>query len=95
MRNNRRHILALASKHEELKADLAFFDTTIRSNLIYGYVYSDNPMFLSGDSYDITHYVAANLIWNPYPDVTFCYEYLWGDRENKEGADGEALYWSI
>jgi hypothetical protein len=92
MRNNRRHILALASKHEELKADLAFFDTTIRSNLIYGYVYSDNPMFLSGDSYDITHYVAANLIWNPYPDVTFCYEYLWGDRENKEGAGGEALY---
>jgi hypothetical protein len=71
---------------------LPLFDATTRSNLVYGYVYSDNPGFLSGDSYDNTHYVAANLIWNPYTDVTFGFEYLWGGRENRDGADGGALY---
>jgi hypothetical protein len=67
---------------------LPLFDATTRSNLVYGYVYSDNPGFLSGDSYDNTRYVAANLIWNPYEMLTFGLEYLWGRRENKDGADG-------
>ncbi len=31
---------------------------------------------------------AANIIWNPYEMTTFGLEYLWGRRENKDGADG-------
>jgi hypothetical protein len=59
-----------------------------RSNLIYGYVNSDNPGFVSGDTFDNTNYIAADLIWTPYKPVTLGVEYLWGRRENKDGASG-------
>ncbi len=57
---------------------MPLFDATIRSNLIYGYVDADNPGFLSGDTYDNTHYIVADLIWNPYKTVTLGVEYLRG-----------------
>ena len=59
-----------------------------RSNLVYGFAYADNPGFADGDLLDNTWYGAANIIWNPYEMVTFGLEYLWGRRENKDGADG-------
>ncbi len=67
-----------------------FWSDRFRSNLVYGYVNSDNPEFVSGDTYDNTNYVAANLIWNPYKSVNLGVEYLWGRRENKDGASGTA-----
>jgi len=65
-----------------------FWSERWRSNLVYGYVNSDNPDFLSGDTYDNTNYVAADLIWTPYKLVDLGVEYLWGRRENKDGASG-------
>jgi len=65
-----------------------FWSDRWRSNLVYGYVNSDNPGFVSGDTFDNTNYVAADLIWNPYKKVTLGVEYLWGRRENKDGASG-------
>jgi hypothetical protein len=65
-----------------------FWSDRWRSNLVYGYVNADNPDFLSGDTYDNTNYVAADLIWNPYKKVTLGVEYLWGRRENEDGASG-------
>jgi hypothetical protein len=65
-----------------------FWSDRWRSNLVYGYVNADNPDFLSGDTYDNTNYVATNLIWNPYKKVTLGVEYLWGRRENEDGASG-------
>jgi len=61
-----------------------------RSNLVVGYVDSDNPGFVSGDTYDNTNYVAADIIWSPYKRVTIGFEYLWGRRENEDGASGTA-----
>jgi hypothetical protein len=65
-----------------------FWSDSWRSNLVYGYVNADNPEFLGGDIYDNTNYVAADLIWYPYKNVSFGFEYLWGRRENKDGASG-------
>ncbi len=59
-----------------------------RSNLAYGYVNSDNPGFVSGDTFDNTTYVAVDLIWAPYKNVSLGAEYLWGERENEDGASG-------
>jgi hypothetical protein len=59
-----------------------------RSNLVYGYVNSDNPGFVSGDTFDNTNYAAADLIWTLYDKVTLGVEYLWGRRENEDGASG-------
>ncbi len=67
-----------------------FWSDRWRSNLVYGYVNSDNPGFVSGDTFDNTNYVAADLIWNPYKKVDVGVEYLWGRRENKDGASGTA-----
>jgi len=65
-----------------------FWSDRWRSNLVYGYVNADNPDFVSGDTFDNTNYVAADLIWSPYKSVTLGVEYLWGRRENKDGASG-------
>jgi len=65
-----------------------FWSERWRSNLVYGYVNSDNPEFVSGDTFDNTNYVATDLIWNPYKKATLGIEYLWGRRENKDGASG-------
>ncbi|MGD8212065.1 MAG: DcaP family trimeric outer membrane transporter [Desulfobacterales bacterium] len=59
-----------------------------RSNLVYGFVYADNPGFSDGDLLDNTWYGAANIIWSPFEATTFGLEYLWGRRENKDGEDG-------
>jgi len=67
-----------------------FWSNRFRSNLVYGYVNSDNPGFVSGDTLDNTQYTAVDLIWAPYKMTTFGAEYLWGRRENKDGADGDA-----
>jgi hypothetical protein len=54
--------------------------------LIDGYVNSDPPDFLSGDTFDNTIYAAGNLIWNPCKSLDVGVEYLYGRRENKDGA---------
>jgi hypothetical protein len=61
---------------------------SLRSNLVYGFVYADNPGVADGDLLDNTWYGATNIIWNPYEQLTLGFEYLWGRRENKDGADG-------
>jgi len=65
-----------------------FWSERFRSNLVYGHVDANNPGFLSGDVLDNTSYVAADLIWNPYKKLDVGVEYLWGRRENKDGAAG-------
>lgn len=65
-----------------------FWSERFRSNLVYGYVNADNPEFVSGDTFDNTNYVAADLIWSPYKMITIGAEYLWGRRENKDDASG-------
>jgi hypothetical protein len=67
-----------------------FWSDRWRSNLVYGYVNADNPEFVSGDTFDNTNYAAADLIWNPFKQLTLGLEYLWGRRENKDGASGTA-----
>lgn len=64
-----------------------WFDS-LRSNLVYGYVNADNPGFLDWDVLENTTYLAADLIWNPWKTITLGVEYLWGQRENKDGASG-------
>ncbi len=60
----------------------------LRSNLVFGYVKADNPDFVGEDQLDSTMYTALNLIWNPYEPLTFGAEWLWGQREDRDGASG-------
>jgi hypothetical protein len=67
-----------------------FWSDRFRSNLAYGLMYADNPGFVSGDAIDNTQYAAVDFIWTPFRTTTFGVEYLWGRRENKDGASGTA-----
>ena len=67
-----------------------FWSDQFRTNLVYGFVNSDNPGFVSGDTFDNTQYAAVDLIWAPFKKTAFGAEYLWGQRENEDGASGTA-----
>ncbi len=65
-----------------------FWTEKFRSNLTYGHVSADNPASMHSDALDSTTYASANLIWNPFKSLTLGVEYLWGRRENVDGASG-------
>jgi hypothetical protein len=65
-----------------------FWSDRWRSNLVYGFVNARNPGFVSGDALDNTEYAAVDLAWTPFDSATLSLEYLWGRRENKDGASG-------
>ena len=65
-----------------------YWSEKFRSNLTYGYVNADNPASAPNDALDSTTYASANLVWNPYKQLTLGTEYLWGQRKNVDGASG-------
>ncbi len=67
-----------------------FWTEQFRSNLVYGFVNADNPTVASADALENTQYFAVDFIWTPFKTTTFGVEYLWGRRENKDGASGTA-----
>lgn len=73
-----------------------WWTSSLRSNLVYGYVDADNPAFVPASSLDNTTYFAADLIWDPFKNVTVGFEYLYGELENFDGSDGSThrFLWS-
>jgi len=67
-----------------------WWGVTARSNFTLGLVDVNNPGFIEGDAYKRTIRASANLMWNPIANVDTGIEYLWGRRENKSGAEGDA-----
>ncbi len=62
----------------------------LSSNLVWSYVGVDNVAGQASYAYKHANYLAANLIWKPTKQLMFGAEYLWGDRENKDGDKGRA-----
>jgi hypothetical protein len=62
-----------------------------RSNFTLGAVDVDSPDFVEGDAYRRTIRASANIFWTPTPRIDVGLEYLWGERENEDGADGDAV----
>jgi hypothetical protein len=67
-----------------------FWTNKVRSNLVLGHVSADNPASAPGDVLESTTYTSVNLIWNPYKTLTLGSEYLWGRREDFDGAAGDS-----
>ena len=61
-----------------------------RSSVVGGYVNANNPGFIDPDRLEETAYLATNLVWSPFENVTFGLEYLYGRRENVDGNSGNA-----
>jgi hypothetical protein len=63
---------------------------TMRSNFTLGAVSINNPGFVEGDAYKETVRASANFMWTPTPRIDLGLEFLWGQRENEDGANGDA-----
>jgi len=63
---------------------------SVRSNFTFGAVSVDNPDFVSGDAYKQTLRFSTNLFWTPTPRIDLGAEFLWGERENEDGENGDA-----
>ena len=62
----------------------------VRSNAVFGWVNIDSRGGEPDNAYRSTLYVAGNLIWSPIKAIDLGTEFLWGQRNNKNGASGEA-----
>ena len=62
-----------------------------RSNLVYGYLRLDDEPFLSAETFRTSQYSALNLIWSPAPSWTMGVELLYGQYEQQDGRNGDAM----
>ncbi|TWU08905.1 hypothetical protein CA54_41440 [Symmachiella macrocystis] len=66
------------------------WNDSLSSNFTYAENNLDTSDFQAGDDVQRTTYLAANLIWSPWERAKFGVEYLYGIRENVDGAVGDA-----
>ena len=62
----------------------------LRSTVIASVVKIDNHGFQEDGAYRQTWRLSGNLIWSPTPRIDLGGELLWGEREDKDGATGDA-----
>ena len=67
------------------------WNDTFRSTASYGYVHLDNQFSQSPSAYHLTHYASLNLVWQIRKRLSIGFEGLYGHKEEKSGADGDAF----
>jgi hypothetical protein len=55
---------------------------------VYGALDADNRAAQTPDAFDRSQYASANLVWTPAERWLFGVEVLWGERVDKDGAEG-------
>ena len=63
----------------------------LRSTASYGYVHLDNQFSQESSAYHQTHYASLNLVWKARKRLSIGFEALYGHKEEKSGADGDAF----
>lgn len=66
-----------------------WWDKTWRSTLAYGFVSSDQPVFVGGETTRQAQSVHANLLWSPISQTTIGLEYTYALRERTDGQSGD------
>ena len=62
----------------------------LRSSLIWGAVRVANLDFQPQSAYRRTNRLSLNVVWTPFRKAEFGAQYIWGQRINRDGAQGEA-----
>ena len=62
-----------------------------QSNLVYGFARVSNSAGQTSDAFHRSEYLSGNLILTPLPRLDLGLEMLWGSRQDKNGARGEAV----
>ena len=68
---------------------------TLRSTVTYSWVDVNNLEFQDDSAYAHTDRAIVNLFWSPVPRIDLGTEFLWGARENKDGANGIARQFQL
>jgi hypothetical protein len=63
----------------------------LQSNLVYGLARVSNSAGQTSDAFHRSEYFSGNMIWSPLPKLDLGLEALWGSRQDKNGARGEAV----
>jgi hypothetical protein len=67
------------------------WNDTFRSTASYGYVHLDNEFSQGPNAYHMTHYASLNVVWQIRKRLSIGFEGLYGHKEEKSGADGDAF----
>jgi hypothetical protein len=67
-----------------------YWTKSLNSTISTAWTELDNSEFQPGDAIHRAGSAHLNLIWFPYKLVSTGCEYMWGLRENKDGAEGTA-----
>jgi len=59
------------------------------SSIGYSQTHVDNTNFQAGDAFKTGEYASVNLLWTPEKHILVGGEFLWGRREDKNGANGD------
>ena len=62
----------------------------LRSSFTFSWVDINNYDFQDGSAYDTTLRASMNLMYNPTNNIQAGFEFLWGERKNKDGSKGKA-----
>ena len=62
----------------------------LSSTLVYSAGRGDNASFQLAGAPQAAEYVAANIIFEPIPRLSYGIEYLYGTRTDKDDSKGEA-----
>jgi DcaP outer membrane protein len=63
----------------------------LRSTASYGYVHLENQFSQEPSAYHQTHYASLNVVWKARKRLSIGFEALYGHKEEKSGADGDAF----
>ena len=64
--------------------------SNLRSSLILGHVNVHNIGVQDPTAYDKTNRLSLNLLWSPIPRVDLGTQFIYGNRQNKDGSQGSA-----
>jgi len=64
--------------------------SNLRSSLILGHVNVHNIDAQDPTAYDKTNRFSLNLLWSPIPRVDLGTQFIYGNRQNRDGAQGSA-----
>jgi hypothetical protein len=68
-----------------------YWNDHLNSSFVLAHAETDNTDYQLDGAIQSVSSAHVNLIWFPYPSVSTGVELMWGERENKDGATGNAI----
>lgn len=68
-----------------------YWSESLNSSFVFAHSFVDTTDYQDPSAIESVSTVHANLIWFPYNAVSTGVELMWGERENRDGASGDAL----